>query len=116
MGLCRKGMGDQEKADSHFQRIRQEIGVLWKKDPKNADTAFGLAGVLSIRSERKRHVMGPQRFGASSKHPTRRQHSLAKSLCSDVNLTGTWVRSDFGPAWRLFYPKLRVHFMSETAP
>jgi eukaryotic-like serine/threonine-protein kinase len=47
MGVVYEGMGDHEKAREHFQRYRQEMESLWRRDAKNADTAFCLAGVLS---------------------------------------------------------------------
>ena len=43
MGVTYQAMGNQQKAREHFQRFRQEMEKLWKKGPKDADTAFALA-------------------------------------------------------------------------
>jgi eukaryotic-like serine/threonine-protein kinase len=64
MGVVYEGMGDHEKARNHFQRFHQEMEVLWRKDPKNADTALALAGVLSRLGERE-HAMSWARKGMS---------------------------------------------------
>jgi tetratricopeptide (TPR) repeat protein len=47
MGVVYEGMGDHQKSREHFQRYRQEMESLWKKDSKNADTALCLAVALS---------------------------------------------------------------------
>ena len=43
MGVTYQAMGNQQKAREHFQHFRQEMEKLWKKGPKDADTAFALA-------------------------------------------------------------------------
>ena len=47
MGVIYEAMGDQEKARETFERYRQEIEDRWKKNPKDANTAFSLADALS---------------------------------------------------------------------
>jgi tetratricopeptide (TPR) repeat protein len=47
MGVIYKAMGDQKKARENFERYRREMETRWKKDPKDANTAFSLADALS---------------------------------------------------------------------
>lgn len=47
MGVIYEAMGDQEKARANFERYRQEMETRWKKNPKDANTAFFLAAALS---------------------------------------------------------------------
>jgi DNA-binding winged helix-turn-helix (wHTH) protein/tetratricopeptide (TPR) repeat protein len=47
MGVIYEAMGDQEKARENFERYRREMETRWKKNPKDADTAFSLADSLS---------------------------------------------------------------------
>jgi len=47
MGVIDEAMGDQLKARENFERYRREMETRWKKDPKDANTAFSMADVLS---------------------------------------------------------------------
>ena len=47
MGVIYEAMGDKKKARENFARFRREMEIRWKKDPKDANTAFGLADSLS---------------------------------------------------------------------
>jgi DNA-binding winged helix-turn-helix (wHTH) protein/tetratricopeptide (TPR) repeat protein len=47
MGVIYEAMGDQQKARETFERYRQEIEARWKKNPKDANTAFSLADAFA---------------------------------------------------------------------
>jgi len=47
MGVIYEAMGEQKKARETFERYRREIETRWKKNPKDANTAFSLADSLS---------------------------------------------------------------------
>src|SRR5208337_1025474 len=47
MGVVYEGMGDQERAREHFQHFRKEMEAQWRKNPRDTDTVWSLAAVLS---------------------------------------------------------------------
>ena len=47
MGVIYEGMGDPKNARENFERYRREMETRWKKNPKDANTAFSLADSLS---------------------------------------------------------------------
>ncbi len=56
MGVVWGLRGQQAEATSCFEKYRQSLAPRWKKNPKNADTAFGLSEVL-LRLDQSRRGM-----------------------------------------------------------
>jgi superkiller protein 3 len=61
MGVLYEAMGDQERARQHFQHFHQEMEARWRKNPKDAETVWFLAAVLSRLGQKELAISWAQK-------------------------------------------------------